>query len=232
MHKEEALKNYPNGMNAVIKEFVSKEHQVTLIEQTANDDGTALTDEILENTDVLIWWGHAYHGKVAESVIAKVVEMVNRGMGMVALHSAHESRPFQRLIGTTGALSWREIGENERLWIIEPTHPIFKGIDKTYIDLEHEEMYGEPFSIPAPDELLLISWFRGGEVMRSGCVFNRGFGKVFYFRPGHETLPTYYNEDVQKIILNAIEYVAPKIAIKSDRVKSLHVPVPPEKGLV
>ena len=78
-----------------------------------------------------------------------------------------------------------------------------------YIELEHEEMYGEHFDVPQPDELVLISWFEGGEVFRSGCCYTRGLGKIFYFRPGHETYPTYYNEEVRKVIVNAAQWAAP-----------------------
>ncbi len=221
-NNEQIRVSYPNGMNAALVEFIEKEHEVTFIEQTyngANQDGTDLTEEILKNTDVLVWWGHGLHYKVADSVVNMVVDYVNRGMGFLALHSAHESKPMQRLLGTTGALSWREIGENERVWILDRTHPIVRGLNKPYIDIEHEEMYGEPFNIPTPDELIMVSWFRGGEIMRSGCVWKRGLGKMFYFRPGHETFPTFYHPDVQKVILNAIEYLAP-VMLAPDRIKS------------
>ncbi len=216
MNNEKIRVSYPEGMNKVLVDFIAKKHDVTLIEQThdgENQDGTALTEEILKNTDVLIWWGHGLHKKVADSVVDMVVDYVNRGMGFLALHSAHESKPMQRLLGTTGSLSWREIGENERVWIIDSTHPIVKGLNKPYIDIEQEEMYGEPFNIPTPDELVMVSWFRGGEIMRSGCVWKRGLGKMFYFRPGHETLPTYFYKDVQLVILNAIEYLKPALGV-------------------
>lgn len=229
MESEEAKVSYPEGMNACLYDFISKEHDVKMIVHSKDDDGSELTEEILKNTDVLIWWGHWYHGLVSDDVINMVADYVNRGMGFIALHSAHESKIFQKLVGTSGALSWREMGENERLWIIERNHPIVAGIEDTHIDIEHEEMYGEPFSIPAPDELVLISWFKGGEVMRSGCVFNRGYGKIFFFRPGHETLPTYKHAQVQRIVLNAIEYVKANRPIVEQPIKSVHIPVPLEK---
>ena len=228
MVNEEARVSYPEGMNKCLFDFLSTYHDVKMIVHSKDDDGTELTEEILQNTDVLVWWGHWYHGLVADSVVNMVVDYVNRGMGLLALHSAHESKVFKRLMGTSGALSWREIGENERVWFIQPTHPIVRGIEGGYIDIDPEEMYGEPFSIPDPDELVLISWFRGGEVMRSGCVFNRGYGKIFFFRPGHETLPTYKYEKVQKLLLNAIDYIKP-YSILNKNVSSVHVPNPPEK---
>ena len=229
MDNDEAKASYPNGgMNPALEAFLKTENEVTTIIHSEGDDGSALTEEILKNTDVLVWWGHWYHGTVNPAVVDMVVDYVNRGMGMLALHSAHESRPMQRLMGTTGALSWREMGENERVWVIDKTHPVAQGLGD-YIDIEHEEMYGEPFAIPAPDELVFISWFRGGEVMRSGCTFKRGFGKLFYFRPGHETLPTYHNEQIRRVILNALEYLKPARPVTTAPVKSFHAQTPPEK---
>ena len=137
-----------------------------------------------------------------------VVDYVNRGMGMLALHSAHESKPMQRLMGTTGALSWREMGENERVWVIDKTHPVAQGLGD-YIDIEHEEMYGEPFDIPEPDEVLFMGWFNGGEVFRSGCTWTRGNGKIFYFQPGHETNKSFHDKNVRTIIKNAVKWACP-----------------------
>ena len=161
MDSPEAKLAYPEGMNECLRLLMTGDgHEVKMIVHGPDDDGSELTEEILKNTDVLVWWGHWYHGTVNPAVVDMVVDYVNRGMGMLALHSAHESRPMQRLMGTTGALSWREMGENERVWVIDRTHPVAQGLGE-YIDIEHEEMYGEPFAIPAPDELVFISWFRG-----------------------------------------------------------------------
>jgi trehalose utilization protein len=202
---------YPEGgMNACLYSFLSKEHEVKMIVQDPTDDVSALTEEILDHTDVLVWWSHIYHGKVAEEVVSRVTDYVNRGMGLIALHSSHKSRVFMRLLGTPADLLWREANERERLWIIDPTHPIARGIEGRYVEIPHEEMYGEPFSIPTPDELVFIGWFQGGEVFRSGCVFNRSRGKIFYFQPGHETNAVYSIPEIQRIILNAVDYVAPR----------------------
>ena len=147
------------------------------------------------------------HGDVPDAVVERVCRHVYEGMGLVVLHSGHASKVFQRLCGTpSGDIKWRESGDKEILWVIEQGHPITEGIDEKIV-LEHEETYGEHFRVPAPDELLFISWFTGGEVFRSGCVYKRGRGKIFYFRPGHESVPTYYNKDVQKVLINAAKYV-------------------------
>ncbi len=207
MKKPESELAYPEGMNECLRSLLASEHDVKMVVQAEGDDGSMLTDELLSETDVLVWWAHHYHARVSDSVADMVCEYVNRGMGLIALHSAHKSKVFTRLLGTSGDLSWREAEENERLWTVDISHPIARDMEKPYIDIPHEEMYGEPFFIPTPDELVFIGWFKGGEVFRSGCVFKRGRGKIFYFQPGHETLPTYKLEGIRKIILNAVEYV-------------------------
>ena len=94
------------------------------------------------------------------------------------------------------------------LWVVDPAHPIVEGMPD-YFELPNTEMYGEPFGIPKPDDLVFISWFQGGEVFRSGCCWHRERGRVFYFRPGHETFPIYHNADVQRVIYNAVRWAAP-----------------------
>ena len=178
--------------------------------QTATQDEpeNGLTVERLANTDVLLWWGHMAHQEVKDEIVERVYQRVMGGMGLIVLHSAHFSRIFRKLMGTSCNLKWREIGEKERLWVVNPGHPIAAGLGE-YFELEHEEMYGELFDIPASDELVLVSWFEGGEVFRSGCCFYRGMGKIFYFRPGHETYPTYHNPNVLQVLYNSVMWAAP-----------------------
>ena len=170
-----------------------------------------LTQEVLDHTDVLIWWGHMAHHEVTDEIVDRVQERVLKGMGLIVLHSGHKSKPFMRMLGTTCNLNWRE-GDRERLWCCNPTHPIAQGIPMQF-ELEHEEMYGEFFDIPKPDDIIFIGWFRGGEVFRSACTFHRGYGKIFYFQPGHESYPTFYNENVQKIIKNAVIWATPNVTV-------------------
>ena len=167
-----------------------------------------LSNEVLNSTDVLIWWGHIAHEKVSDVVAERVKQRVLAGMGLIVLHSGHLSKPFVKLMGTCCRSKWRENDEKERIWIIEPSHPISRNLPE-YIDLPQEETYGERFDIPTPDELVFISWFSGGEVFRSGCCYKRGLGKIFYFRPGHEAYPTFYRKDIIQILKNAIEWANP-----------------------
>lgn len=195
---------YPNGIHQTIAGFIQEagyETQTAILDEP--DHG--LTDTVLNETDVLVWWGHKAHGEVQDEIAEKVKQRVLDGMGLVVLHSAHFSKVFKKLMGTSCDLKWREADDKERLWVVDPTHPITEGVGE-YIELEKEEMYGEHFDIPAPDELVFISWFEGGEVFRSGATFKRGRGKIFYFRPGHETYPTYHNKQIQRIITNGVKW--------------------------
>jgi len=199
---------YPDGMHAVIARALKEKGLVDVSTATLDEPEHGLTVEVLEKTDVLVWWGHMAHNDVQDEIVNRVYQRVLGGMGLIVLHSGHFSKIFKKLMGTSCDLKWREIGEKERLWVVNPGHPITAGLGE-YFELAHEEMYGELFDIPTPDELVFISWFAGGDVFRSGCCFNRGAGKIFYFRPGHETLPTYYQAEVQQVIFNAALWAAP-----------------------
>lgn len=210
---ERVKKIYPQGMHTVISEFLSANDDITCTTATLDEPEHGLTDEVLEKTDVMLWWGHMAHGDVKDEIAEKVQQRVLEGMGLIVLHSGHHSKPFKRLVGCTGNLKWREIAEKERLWNIEPGHPITQGIDD-FIELPNAEMYGERFDIPTPDKLLFISWFEGGEVFRSGCTWERGHGRIFYFRPGHETYPIFYNPEIRTVITNGVRWAAPRIQQK------------------
>jgi trehalose utilization protein len=197
---------YPEGIHGALASFLDESYTVTTA--TLDEEEHGLTEAVLNETDVLIWWGHIAHEEVSDEVVERVRQRVLGGMGLIVLHSGHFSKIFKALMGTSCDLKWREADEKERIWIVDPSHPITEGIDE-YIELEREEMYGEHFDIPAPEQLVMVSWFEGGEVFRSGCTYSRGNGKVFYFRPGHETYPTYYNKHVQKVITNAVRWAAP-----------------------
>ena len=199
---------YPQGIHGAIAGYLEQQPGLSAQTATLDEPEHGLTEAVLAETDVLIWWGHQAHGAVEDAIVDRVQARVLDGMGLICLHSSHFSKIFKKLMGTTCNLKWREIGENERLWVVDPSHPIAAGMGQ-YIDIPHEEMYGEFFDIPQPDRLVFISWFPGGEVFRSGCCYHRGRGKVFYFRPGHETFPTFYQAEVRHVIENAVRWAAP-----------------------
>ncbi|RJS87745.1 trehalose utilization protein ThuA [Candidatus Bathyarchaeota archaeon] len=210
---------YPEGIHGAIAEYLNQKPDIEARTATLEEPQHGLTDETLNNTDVLIWWGHMAHDKVSDAVVEKVYQKIMcDGIGLIVLHSAHYSKIFRRLMGTSCSLRWREDGKKERLWVVSPGHPITKGLGD-YFEIEQTEMYGEFFDIPRPDELVFISWFKGGEVFRSGCCFYRGRGKIFYFRPGHETYPIYHDKTVLQVIENAVRWAAPV-----NRPKTLTIP--------
>jgi len=218
--KDDVKALYPDGMHAAMKSAIEAcfdpaagrydtvEVRTALLEEPEH----GLTDAVLDDTDVLTWWGHCAHDKVDDAVAQKVIDRVRGGMGLVVLHSGHHSKPFRGLMGTTANLAWRVGAEKERLWILRPGHPLVNGLPGTHIDLPVAEMYGEPFDVPDPDELVLVSWFEGGEVFRSGCVWHRGAGRIVFLRPGHETYPIYHQPEIRQLLANAVQVAAPVAA--------------------
>ncbi len=199
---------YPNGIHAAITEGLRANAGFTVQTATLDEPEHGLAEAVLAETDVLFWWGHMAHGAVSDAIVERVYARVLDGMGLVVLHSGHFSKIFKKLMGTSCDLKWREADDNERIWVLEPGHPIAAGLGET-IELAEEEMYGERFDIPAPETLVFVSWFKGGEVFRSGCCYTRGRGKIFYFRPGHESYPTYYNPEIRLVLANAARWAAP-----------------------
>ena len=202
-----AKDNYPDGIHMCLKAALESD-EISVTTATVENCAEIITDEALENTDVIIWWGHMGHERVPDEVAKRVAAAVNNGMGAIFLHSAHHSKPFKLLMGTPCSLTWREEGDRELVWVCDPSHPIAAGLGR-FIKLDHEEAYGEPFSIPEPDKTVFIGSYEHGEVFRSGCCWQRGYGKVFYFQPGHEMYPTFHNPDVIRVIKNAVEWCRP-----------------------
>jgi len=206
-------KVYPEGMHKAIATYLGKQLDLDVRTATLDEPEHGLTDDVLAHTDVLIWWGHMAHEEVSDVVVERVYQRILGGMGLIVLHSGHFSKIFKKLMGTSCNLKWREVGEKEKLWVVEPGHPIARGLGP-YIEIESTEMYGERFDVPQPDTLVFISWFEGGEIFRSGLCYYRGKGKIFYFRPGHETYPIFYQGEVLKVISNAVRWAAPIDGLK------------------
>lgn len=206
---DERVRNvYPEGIHGQLASFLGAEEDFEVVQCYTLDNVSDLTPEALKGIDVLIWWGHMAHDKVPDEVVMNIKDAVLMGMGMIFLHSGHHSKPFRTLMGTSCNLHWREDGDFERVWTVNPAHPIAQGVGP-YFEIPHVETYGEPFGIPNPDEVVFIGWYEGGEVFRSGVTFHRENGRIFYFQPGHETFPIYYDPTIQKVIKNAVRWAAP-----------------------
>lgn len=201
---------YPNGMHGAIAAGLTEllGDQVSVRTATLDEPEHGLTAAVIEQTDVLLWWGHEAHAEVADEVVERVHEAVLGGMGIIPLHSAHYSKIFKRLMGTTCSLRWRNDGDREVVWTVDPTHPIAQGVPEPLV-IEAQEMYGEFFDIPTPDELIFISSFSGGEVFRSGATWTRGHGRVFYFSPGDQEYPVYHDASIHRILANGVQWAAP-----------------------
>jgi trehalose utilization protein len=204
----EAADMYPGGIHAVLAKVLAEagfEVRTAVLDEPEH----GLSAEALARTDVLLWWGHEAHDAVADDAVDRVQARVLDGMGLIALHSSHFSKLFRRMMGTSCGLSWRVEGEREHLWVVDPGHPIARGLP-SHLTLDREEVYAEPFDIPSPDELVFLGWFKGGEVFRSGCCWRRGRGRVFYFQPGHETFPSYHHPLIRRVLVNAVGWAAPR----------------------
>ena len=215
---------YPDGIHETIARALGADPAFHVSTATLDEPEHGLSRARLEQTDVLLWWGHAAHAHVADAVALRVQQRVAEGMGLIVLHSAHFSKIFKLLMGAPCSLRWREAGERERLWAINPSHPIAHGVGAC-IELENAEMYGEPFLVPEPLETVFVSWFEGGEVFRSGLTFQRGAGRIFYFSPGHETYPIYHNPAIQTVLRNAVHWAYNPAPAWKDVAKGVNVPV-------
>jgi trehalose utilization protein len=226
---------YPDGIHGQIAAGISELGNFSIRTATLREPEHGLGPKVLDETDVLIWWGHAAHNQVTDEAAKMVQEKVLDGMGFIALHSAHFSKPFKLLMGTSCSLKWREADEKERLWNLQPNHPIMNGVND-YFEIEKTEMYGERFDIPNPDELLMMSWFQGGEVFRSICTWSRGHGRIVYIRPGHETYPIYHQQEILRIVANAATWAQRRVTIHASdaiNVEALEVvPAPTKKHII
>ena len=215
---------YPDGLHASIAAALNADTRIEATTATLQQPEHGLTPERLAKTDVVLWWGHAAHGEVSDEVVERVQRRVWEGMGLIVLHSAHFSKVFKRLMGAPCSLRWREAGERERVWVVNPSHPIAEGLGPC-IEVKYTEMYGEPFHVPEPMETVFISWYEGGEVFRSGMTWQRGAGRVFYFAPGHETYPIYHHADVQRVLRNAVRWACNPAPAATGITEAPNVPV-------
>lgn len=199
---------YPDDINGAVAEGLRLDDGLSVTTAELVDEGDGVPETELARTDVLVWWGHQLHRYVADDAVDRVVRHVReRGMGFVALHSSHMSKPFTRLIGDDGGLGGVEVDAGaERITVEQRDHPVADGVDK--IELAKEESYNEPFNCGKPDAVVFRSVFDNGHEFRSGLAYTVDNGRVFYFRPGHETYPAFADPMVRRVIRNAVYWTA------------------------
>ena len=146
---------YPEGLHGAIRDLLKCDEEITVTTTTLDAAEHGMPDELLNKTDVLIWWGHCAHAEVKDELVDRIQKRVLAGMGLIVLHSGHISKIFRRMMGTACRLRWREVGEKERLWVVSPSHPIAQGIPETFVIPNHE-MYGEPFDIPQDGRIVYL----------------------------------------------------------------------------
>ena len=217
---EHVQKLYPKGIHGAIADLLAQDEAIVTQTATLDEPEHGLSEEVLDNTDVLFGGVIAPTGKFKMKLSTESNSAYSAVWDWWCCHSGHYAKIFKRLMGTNCSFKWREEAERERLWNVAPGHPLTQGIGEQIV-LENAEMYGERFDIPEPDESIFISWFEGGEVFRSGCVWRRGHGTIFYFRPGHETYPIYYNQEIGQVLRNAAHYCQARVSISTR--KSPHI---------
>jgi trehalose utilization protein len=198
---------YPDGIHRVLAEGFEAQFGSEAEVRTAvlADPEHGLTERVLAETDVLVWWAHLKHGEVSDEIVERIRLRVLGGMGLLILHSAIESKIAQALLGTTCRMSWWRHGGRELTWTVEPGHQIAQGVPNPLV-IPDGEMYGEPLHVPTPDDLVFITAYEGGEVLRSGCGWKRGRGRIFFLATGHEEYPIYYRDDVRLVLANAARW--------------------------
>jgi len=259
---------YSSFLGNSVAEHLGAQPGISVRSVNINDPGQGLAGGVLDDCQVLIWWGHVRHAEISAETGRSIVERIKDGkLSLVALHSAHWSTPFveamnertrldvvgkfhsegnERLEITfvspaqrymvpkadarvTPYVSWRKFpdglakatvhlplccfpayrgdGKPSRVTLLKPDHPIAQGIPKEF-EIPQTEMYDEPFHVPQPDEVILEERWAAGEWFRSGAVWKLGKGRVFYFRPGHETYPIYKQPIPLKIMTNSVRWLA------------------------
>jgi trehalose utilization protein len=210
-------KVYPHDINAAVAEGLAplKDKGWEIVTASIGDPEQGVPPASLNKTDVLMWWGHQRHGQVTDEHVQQIVKRVkNGGMGFIALHSAHFSKALKALLGTN--CGWKggyvEDGSKLEMIVQDKEHPIAKGIHD--FSIPHTERYTEPFECPKPDAVVFGGIYirpdGSKEESRQGLAWNIGKGRVFYFQPGHETYPIFFDANIRKLLCNAVEWAGGK----------------------
>jgi len=205
---------YPNDINGAVAEGLKDLKGWDVVVANLSDPEQGLPDDLLNRADVLIWWGHQRHDQVKDALVAKIVKRVKEdGMGFISLHSSHFAKPNKALMGTP--CTWGAyVGDSTTLKVTvkDSKHPIAKGVKE--FTIVHNERYSDPYAVPTPKSVVFegVATLKDGkeDPSQQGLTWEIGKGKVFYFQPGHETNPVFFDPNVKKIMMNAVKWAAPK----------------------
>ena len=253
---------YTNFLGNQIASYLRTLPDLSVTSVNLNDPDQGLSDAIITNCDVLVWWSHVKNKQVSTNKAAEIVGRIQQGkLSLITLHSALTSWPFIQAMNErtredalrtvpTGTpmefitpaaykdpkpgdpitpriemtnapdgsalarvylpiceiTEWHEAGLPSHVTTLLPEHPIARGI-ALHFDISKTETYVEPFHVPKPDAVIFQEKWDGYPEFRSGMLWSVGRGRVFYFRPGHETFPVYLEPIPLRIIGNAVEWL-------------------------
>jgi len=202
--RTEPVEIYPTGINGALADYLNKQDGIEAKTAQLSDPEAGLGEAALANADVLIWFGHKKHKDVPDEIVERVVRHIReRGLGFIALHSAHYSKPLKVALQASGSWSdYQNRGWAEQVWVVSPNHPLAKGLKD--FTLPKEEIYTEPFDVPAPEAVILEATWPSGHRTRECMVWTLGKGRFVYLRPGHEEYPTFFIPEMQRLISNAV----------------------------
>ncbi len=202
---------YPQDIDGAVAAHLGKSPGVKVERARLTDPSAGLADAALDATDVLIWWGHIRHDAVPDDRAQAVIRRVRAGkLGLVALHSSCASKPFKGLMGMSCEPGgWREDGRPEHVKIAAPDHPIARGVAP--FTIPRSDMFAEPFDVPAPETVVLVSSWDRGETLRSGLTWSVDKGRVAFLRTGHDAFPVLFHPAVRQLLANASQWVGRRI---------------------
>ncbi len=194
---------YPEGIDGTIAEALKSRPELEVSTGRLRDSEAGLSDADLEAADVLIWWGRLAHEDVPDARCDAVVKRVRAGrLGLLALHGSFGSKPFRRLMGRDcEPSSWREQGQAEEIQIVSPEHPIARGLET--FQIARATRFIEPFPVPEPESVVLMSHYEDGGTFRSGMTWTIDAGRVAYLRPGDDAFPVLFHPSVRSLVANA-----------------------------
>lgn len=199
---------YPDDIDGALADVLGRQAGLVVSRGRLTDLQAGLSDQVLDASDALVWWGHLRHDAVPDDRALAVVKRVREGrLGFVALYAACGSKPFRQMMSMPCEPgSWREDGRPEFVSIKAPDHPIARGIAP--FTISKTDMFSEPFAVPEPETVVFVSSWQKGETLRSGLTWTIGKGRVAYLRTGPDNYPVLFHPSIRQAIANSVRWVS------------------------